>query len=491
MRVIVVGAGLGGMAAALRLAAAGHEVDVHEKEPVPGGKAGSVTRDGFRFDTGPTLLTMPGEFRELFARAGERLEDHVTFLPVDPLCTYHFADGTVLPAWRDPERFAQEVGRTMRDSADALRAYLRHARELYEAAAPIFLHRSLHERSTWLSRDLLPLLPRVPRLDAFRTLHAAHASFFRDPRLVQLFDRFATYNGSDPYRAPATLALISHVEHGMGGYAVAGGIHALAHAVCRCAAKAGARFHFTSPVTEILLERRRAAGVVVAGQRHAADVVICNVDVLMSWNTLLRRVPTPADRRRERREQSTSGMLFLWGLRDGAPRLGANTILFPERYEGEFTDLFRRRVVPEDPTVYIHVSPGREGPGQAWYVLVNAPPDTGQDWAAAARDTRCRVLARIRTSLGSDPAPLIAMEEIITPPDFEARTGSFRGSLYGMASNSPFSAFLRHRNRLPRVPGLYFCGGSAHPGGGTPLVTLSGKITAELVLRHETGRRRS
>ncbi len=482
MRIAIVGAGLGGMSAAIRLAGAGHEVDVFEKDAQEGGKAGSLARDGFRFDTGPTLLTLPSVFNEIV--------DSLSFVPIDPLCTYYYDDGTVINAFRDPKSFAEEIGRKTSDPPKKLLAYLSRARATYEAAAPLFLSRNLHEPATWLDPGTLSLVPRLPALDPGRTLHQAHASSFGDQRLVQLFDRFATYNGSDPYQAPAALALISHVEHGVGGYAVKGGVREIPRAFRLRAESAGARFHCGCTVDRILVESGHAVGVETDARRIGADVVISNVDVLTTRRHLLGQPSAAATRRLERRDPSTSGLLFLWGVRGSFPQLGVNTILFPPRYEEEFRDLFRGHICPGDPTVYIHVS-SRVTPSDApagcenWYVLVNAPADRGQDWAAATAETRARVLSRIRRALGRDVEPLIAFEEVLAPPDFASRTGSAGGSLYGSASNSRFSAFLRQRNRSLRPRGLYYCGGSAHPGGGMPLVTLSGKIVADLVEKHE------
>ena len=489
--VAVVGAGLGGMAAAVRLARAGAEVEVFEQSSGPGGKAASLSASGYRWDTGPSLLTMPFVFRRLFEEAGERLEEYLTFLPLEPLCTNFFPDGTVLRDSSDPGRFAAELRRLSSDPPESLFRYLAHGKKIYDASAHLFLFQSIQEalRGGGVSpRDLLALT----RLDALRSLHAANASFFNDPRLVMLFDRYATFNGSNPYRAPATLAIIPAVEYGFGGFTVREGIHAIPLAYERLGRKLGVRFRFGCRVEQILVDGMRARGVRAGGEDLPFDAVVSNADVLSTYRTLLPGLQDPLGRRYERLEPSTSGLVFLWGMKAAFPEMSVSSIFFPDDYRAEFRDLFERRRCPVDPTVFVNVS-SKVTPGDAprgrenWFVLVNAPADAGQDWAGETGRVRAAVLSRLRRALGRDVEGFIEAEEVITPPDIERLTSSTRGSLYGISSNSRLSAFLRHPNRHPRIRGLYFCGGSAHPGGGMPLVTLSGMIAADLLLKYEHG----
>lgn len=493
-RVAVIGAGLGGLSCAARLARAGYAVDLYEQGERAGGKAGTLSLGAYRFDTGPSLLTMTEVFDQLFAEAGEKREEHLRFIPLAPICHYFYPDGTVLYSYSERGGFAAEVSGKTADSGAALSRYLDHAARIYGLTAELFLWRSLHDPSTYLRAAALRVLLGLGRIDAFRSMHAANRSFFSDARLVQLFDRYATYNGSDPYRAPATLNLIPHVEYGLGGYAVEGGIYCVPAAMERLAARQGVRFFYNSRVQRLLRTGRRVRGVVARGAQREYDVVVSNVDALRTYQELLAEEGAPLARRYRRLEPSSSGVVFLWGLRRRSPELGVNNIFFSGDYQREFRQIFRERVTQEDPTVYVNitskVTPQDAPPGgENWFVLVNGPCDNGQDWAAEAGIVRDRVLARLRRALGRDVGRDIEVEERLTPAEIQRNTGSTHGSLYGIASNTPLAAFLRHPNRVRRYPGLYLCGGSVHPGGGMPLAVLSGKITADLVRRdHPVGR---
>ena len=492
MRVAVIGAGLGGMAAAIRLASAGVGVDVFEQSAVPGGKAASLSLCGYRFDTGPSLVSMPFVFERLFRDAGARLADYLELLPLEPLTTNFFPDGTVLRDYSDRGKMAEALSAASMGNRRMLDRYLDHGKRLYDATAHLFLFRSLAEaiRGGGLgAKDLVALA----RLDAFRSLHRAHTRFFRDPRLIQLLDRYATYNGSDPYHAPATLAIIPAVEYGFGGFTASGGIIAIPRAYEALARKLGVRFHLGTRVDRILVTANRARGVRCGGQDIEADAVVTNADVLATYRRLLPHVADRLARRYERLQPSTSGLVFLWGITSSFPELSVSNVFFPRDYRAEFEDLFTRRRCPTDPTVFVTITsktvPGDAPPGREnWFVLVNAPADDGQDWLAEVSRVRSAALWRLRSALGRDVESLIEAEAVRTPQDIERETSSARGSLYGVSSNSRLSAFLRHPNRHPRIGGLYFCGGSAHPGGGMPLATLSGMIAADLLLRYEKAR---
>lgn len=499
-RAAIVGAGLGGLSAAIRLAARGWEVEVFDQQEGPGGKAFSRWIAGaagrrYRFDTGPSLLTMTGVFEQLFAEVGETLQQWLRPIRLPIICRYVFADGTVVNAWADTRRFAEEIGSRTSDSPQAVLRYLEHCRSIYERAGSLFLWRSLHEPSTYLDRRALATLLSPGRLDALRTMHQANRAFFRDPRTVQLFDRYATYNGSSPFRAPATLNIIPWVEYGLGGYAVEGGIYSIPLALAGLAEKIGVRFHYGARVERILTARRRVTGVSVRrpgcahADNHESDIVVSNADVQATYD-MLGDPEARLARRTRGLEPSSSALVFLWGVRGPFDELEVNNIFFSPDYEAEFRDLFERRICPSDPTVYVNVT-SRVTAGDApagsgnWFVLVNAPAARGQDWQRERDRVRAAALRRVTAALARPVDGDIECEEVATPADIERTTGSRGGSLYGIASNSRAAAFLRHPNRSRRHRGLYVCGGSAHPGGGMPLAVLSGRITSELVRRHE------
>ena len=489
-RVAVVGAGLGGLSAAIRLAHAGYRVDLYDQQSMVGGKAGTETQGGFRFDTGPSLLTMPHVFQQLFEEVGQRLEDHLGFIPLAPICHYFFPDGTRLCSYSDIERFGGEITAKTLDNGQTLHRYLAHGKKIYENTAELFLWNSLHELSSYFRLFALKSLLALRKIDAFRSMDAANRSFFKDPRMVQLFNRYATYNGSDPYKVPATLNIIPYVEYGLGGYAVEGGIYSIPSALSGLAKKQGVRLILGTRVEQILVTNREIRGIRAAGERLDYDIVVSNADVLRTYEDLLEDPEAPLSRRYKSLEPSSSGLVFFWGMKDSFPEFGVNNIFFSEDYPREFRELFVEKVCPNEPTVYVNITSKvtpQDAPagGENWFVLINAPCNVGQDWQREVAASRSRILLRLEQGLRRSVEGSISTEQVMTPADIEGNTGSRLGSLYGISSNTAMAAFLRHPNRSRRYRGLYFCGGSVHPGGGMPLAILSGKIVADLIHSHE------
>ena len=486
----VVGAGIGGLAAAALLAKAGRRVVVFEQAAAAGGKAASVRLGEYRFDSGPSLFTLPEVFRAFFERLGMDVRDWLESIPLDPLCSYFFADGTRLRSHADRSRFAAEMERAGAASSAELDAYLDKNAQLWNLAGELFLTRSLHEPATYASRRGLRAMLGAPRLSPFSVLHDANAAAFGDARAVQLFDRYATYNGSSPFRAPATLRVVPHAEYAFGGYALKGGIVALPRALERAGRVLGVEFRLVTRVARIVRQGGRCRGVEAGGDFFAADVVVSNADALATYRGLLGESDSREARAAARQEPSSSGLVFLWGMAGRLPDLSAHNVFFSGDYPDEFDALFRRLDLPEDPTVYVNVGSRSEpadapADGESWFVLLNAPRSAGQDWPALAARGRAAALARLSRALGVDVGGRIREERIIAPPDIERDTGSTFGSLYGPASHSPVSAFLRHPNRSRRIRGLYFAGGGVHPGGGMPLALLSGMLAADLAEKHD------
>ncbi len=491
-RVAIIGAGVGGMSAAARLAAAGYTVDVYDHNVIPGGKAGSESYGEYRFDTGPSLVTMPHVFEQLFEETGEYLHDYVELIPLRDVCRYFFSDGTRLVSSNDREEFAGRIAAVTHDPPRALHRFLDYSKRIYRITAELFLWKSLHEARTYLNMNTLRSLLSIGGIDPFRTMDEAVRSYFSDPRMIQFFNRSATYNGSNPYQTPATLNIIPHVEYDIGAAAPARGVFSIPLAMMKLAQQKGATFHLGTGVDRILYESRsrRIRGVSVGGVESAHDVVISNVDVVKTYSDLLDDKDAPLLKRYERLEPSSSGMVFYFGMDGTFPELGLHNIFFSPDYHAEFDDIFEKRKCPEDPTVYINitskVNPADAPPdGENWFVLVNAPYDSGQDWETGRNRIRDAVIRRVSHALGYEIADSIAVEASMSPPEIERKTSSRFGSLYGISSNSRAAAFLRHPNRSRRYPALYFCGGSAHPGGGMPLAVLSGKIVSDIVQRRD------
>lgn len=502
--VVVVGAGLGGLAAAARLAAAGHRVTVCEQSGTVGGKLGWFSRDGFGFDTGPSLLTLPAVYRDLFAATGRTaLEDHVDLEPVDPAFDYRFADGTRL----ELPNLSRSGTRAAMDAAlgagagDQWLALMRRAARIWDVTREPFLTSPLQGPRTLarLSRRTDDLRTVAPWL----SLRSLGRRYLDHPHLRTLLDRYATYTGSDPRRAPAALATVPYMEQRFGSWYVRGGLRRLAEAVHDRAVASGAIVRTHADVVALVVEDGRAAGVRLAdGAVLPADVVVSDADATALYRDL---VPdsVPARRRAlaglRRVTPSLSGFVLLLALRGRTPGLRHHTVLFGADYDAEFDAVFgvgRHRGAPRpvaDPTVYVAVpddpATRPDDDSEAWFVLVNAPrhvpddPRAGIDWdAPGLADRYADQVLQVMASRGLDVRDRVLWREVRTPADLERDTRSVGGSIYGTSSNGPRAAFLRPANASP-LPGLYLVGGSAHPGGGIPLVGLSAQIVADLLGR--------
>ena len=480
----IIGSGIGGIATAIRLALKGYRVTVFEAQDTFGGKMKQFELAGFRFDTGPSLFTMPHLVDDLFRAAGRQPADFFRYQRLQVITHYFFADGTRLPAYADPDRFAAAVEQQLAVPRQQVLNYLRQSGRIYEATAPTFLYKSLHKPATYLSADLLKALAVLPRLGLNTTMHQANARAFADARLVQLFDRFATYNGSDPYQAPATLNLIPHLEHNLGAFYPEGGMYAIASSLVQLAQALGVAFNYQEPVQQILTLGNRISGLQTAKGRYDLEVVVSNMDIVPTYRRLLPQVKAPEKTLSQPR--SSSALIYYWGIRHSFAELHLHNIFFSQDYQQEFHSLFQARTVDPDPTVYVNIT-SKYTPADApagmenWFVLVNVPHNAGQDWPQLVKTTRDAVLNKISRALNTDIRPLIACERVWDPVGIESQTSSFAGALYGSSSNTRMAAFLRHPNFSSELKNLYFCGGSVHPGGGIPLCLLSAKIVGDLV----------
>lgn len=482
----IVGAGLGGLSASIRLANFGFDVDVYEQDSVPGGKASQFIRDGFRFDKGPSLLTMPFVLQELFRDSGEEINNYLTLNQLETICKYFYPDGSVINAYSDMDRFGDEIELNTTDKKESLKKYLSYCKSIYDLTSDLFLYNSPAELSTFLNKKAFSTLLQINKIDPFRTMHEANSEFFSDSKLVQLFDRYATYNGSNPYKAPATLNIIQHVEYNLGSFIPAGGIYSITNALFNLAQKKGVKFNFNSKVDEIVIEGKKAIGLTINGQFERYDAALSNVDVNTTFQKLIKNIKTRESIRYSKLPPSFSGLVFYWGINGTFPQLETHNIFFSKNYRQEFEYLFLNKTIPDDPTIYIYISSKlnkQDAPDDCenWFVMVNAPYIQNQDWDAEIKTARYRIIEKLNKFFQLDISKNILFEESLTPIDIQNNTGSYLGSIYGIASNDKFSAFKRQSNKSKTIKNLYFCGGSAHPGGGIPLVILSGKISSELI----------
>ncbi len=485
--VIVVGAGVGGLSAAIRLAAAGLRVLVLEQNDLPGGKLTQRFHNGYRWDCGPSVITMRGVLEDLFAAAGRRMEDYLSLQPVVPYTRYFYPDGTRLDISGDLSHLSPQLERLAKRDLEGYLKFLAYAARLYRVVAPTFIYGEPPRLGNLFKQPL----GDIRYLDGWRTMSYAIRGFGLSPYLHQLLCRFATYVGSDPFRAPATLNVIAHVELNEGVWYPVGGIYRIMEALLRLAQELGVQIECGRAVRQLEIVDGVIRGVVCAdGTVERTRSVVANVDVNVVHDAWLSGHDARArDRARQLQsyEPSCSGFIMLLGVRGYHPQLLHHNIFFSSDYQREFREIFREGVPPTEPTIYVAItsrSTPQDAPSDAenWFVLVNAPSLGGTwNWEVEAERYANRILERL-AMYGLDVRSRIAVRYIVTPVEIARTTGAWRGALYGAASNSPWAAFRRPHNRVAEVRGLYLAGGSVHPGGGVPLAILSGRLASRMLI---------
>lgn len=483
-KAIIIGSGIAGIAAAIRLKNKGFEVKVFESNPYPGGKLSEIISKGYRFDAGPSLFTLPDQVEELFLLSEKNPKDHFEYIKLPVACHYFWEDGKQIKAWADINKFADEVETQLGEPADHIRKALRKSSYIYDHLAPLFMHRSLHKFGTWANKKALKSYLKMGKLGIFSTMHKANSRNFDHPKLVQLFNRYATYNGSNPYETPATLNIIPHLEFNIGAFFPKKGMHDITLSMYQLAIDLGAEFFFNSKVDEILVEKDRAVGVSVNGQEFRADIIVNNMDMVNAYKSILRKQKQPTKLLDQ--PKSSSALIFYWGIKKVFAELDLHNILFSDNYKEEFEHIFHHKSIYKDPTVYINITSVYK-PDDApencmnWFTMINVPNNQGQDWDKMISEARKHIIQKINRILNTDIESLIEVEEILEPRTIENKTSSANGALYGNSSNNKYAAFLRHANFSSQIKNLYFCGGSVHPGGGIPLCLLSAKIMSEMI----------
>jgi phytoene desaturase len=480
----IVGAGIAGIAAAIRLVNKGFRVTVYEANTYAGGKLSAFKTQGYRFDAGPSLFTMPQLVDELFTVSGKNPLEYFEYIRLPIVCQYFYEDGTRLTAYRQPEKFAEEIEQKTGESSEKVLHFLQDSQAKYNLTSEVFLHRSLHKASTYLNAHAWRGYTNFPKLDVFRTMHQANKATFKDPRVIQLFNRYATYNGSDPYQTPATMNIIPHLEYNIGAYFPKKGMHHITQSLVQLAEEKGVVFNFNAPVQEILTNGQQASGIKVNNQHIQADIVVSNMDVVNTYRKLLPKASQP--KKILNQPKSSSALIFYWGIQHQFPELDMHNIFFSQDYQEEFTHIFQKQTIYHDPTVYINITSKHKKDDapegcENWFVMINVPNNSGQDWDKLINEARKNIVTKLSRILQKDIEPLIACENILDPRTIESRTSSSQGALYGNSSNNRYAAFLRHANFSSQIKNLYFCGGSVHPGGGIPLCLLSAKIATDLI----------
>ena len=483
-KAIIIGSGIGGIATALRLRSMNYDVTVFENNDFPGGKLTSFDLGPYRFDAGPSLLTMPHFIDELFDLFNENPRDHFNYKKKDISCKYFWDDGTKLNAYSEKSKFINEINKILGVKESTVSTYLLKAKKKYDLTKRMFLEQSLHKLKTYLSKDLLIGLCNVFSFQINKTLNQVNELELKEPHLVQLFNRFATYNGSSPYKTPGMMTLVQHLEQEYGTFVSDKGMQNITNSLYNLALRQGVDFKFNNYVSEILVSNNIATGIKVGDKTYESDIVISNMDVVPTYRNLLKNHYQPEKILNQ--ERSSSALIFYWGVKKEFKNLDLHNIFFSKDYKTEFQTIFENNTISVDPTIYINIT-SKDVKGDApincenWFVMINSPNDSGQDWDNMIDQVKSNVIKKINKILKVNIEDFIECEKVYTPKTIESNTQSYMGSLYGSSSNNLMSAFLRHPNFSNKILNLYFCGGSVHPGGGIPLCLLSAKIVSQLV----------
>lgn len=477
-KVAVIGAGVGGLGAAIRLAKLGLDVTVFEANDNVGGKINNLALGAYRFDMGPSVFTGPEYIEQLYDLCGE---DFNTFeykkLPQS--FHYFFQDGTKLILPAEIEGIAQEFKEKLEENPDIIKKYLQKSKGNYEHIAPLFIESSLHRIKHLINNKLLSALLRIPKYRLNSTMHQENSKTFKNPKTTQIFNRYATYNGSDPYQTPAMLNMIQHLEMNVGIFLPKNGMVQIAHSLRDLALKQGVTFKFNEKVSEIHLENQKVKGVRTSKGDYSFDYVFSNMDVSHTYEKLMPNAKRPEKTLAQ--EKSSSTMVFYWGIKDTFEQLGVHNMFFSDDYKAEFDAIFKSKTLTKDPSIYVHISSkelkddapeGKEN----WFTMINVPINNGQDWGTIRKEAKATILKKLSSILGKDIAPLIEEEFVMDPVFIEEKYSGKAGSIYGNSSNNKFAAFYRHPNFSKTIEGLYFVGVTVHPGGGIPLALNSAKI---------------
>lgn len=484
-RVVIIGGGLGGLAAALRLAAMNWEVTVCEQGNNFGGKMNRWEQNGFRFDTGPSLITMQWVFEELFKTAGSRLKDHIELTQMHPIADYVYADGTRFSYSSSMPEWLETLRQIEPKDVDGFLRFMKLGARLFEVSKETFLRKRPFDLPDIRS---LKSLRFMPLRYGWGNYHETVAAHFKSPILRQLYNRYPTYVGSSPYSSPATLAVIPYLEFAFGGWHIKGGLYRLVESLIELANGLGIRLLTNACVERIEHNRGKVKGVRLSdGSSLDADVVVMNGDVSMMSSLLddAKRKP------REQKDHSLSGLVFLFGVRRKLPQISHHTVYFSSDYRQEFSQLFDERKFPADPTVYV-CSPSRTDrsvapdTGETLFIMANVPANENGWNEVEIGKARERVFKRLSKSGFPEIESDTEVSDVWTPQRFANAYLMPGGSIYGINSHGWRNAFLRPPNKDPHLKGLYYVGGSTHPGGGTPTVLLSAEIVCKLIERYET-----
>ena len=400
-------------------------------------------------------------------------------------CRYFFADSHSFTLPVGKKEVSLKIAAELEEDEEKVFSYLDRMEKNYTAVAPVFIHVSLHKIKQLLNKQILSALKRLFKYGLGSSMNKVNTSYFKNPKTVQLFNRFATYNGSNPYETPGMLNIISHLELNKGPALPKGGMFMITKTLYDLAVQLGVTFSFNEKVERILYSNNRATGLKTAKGDYSSDIVVSNMDVHFTYEKLLNDFPFHP-KKILAQEKSSSAVVFYWGIKKQFKQLGLHNIFFSEDYKKEFKSIFETKEMDDDPTIYVNITSKIEKTdapinSENWFVMVNAPVNIGQHWDEIVSATRQNILKKLSKLLKTDIESIIEVEEVMDPIKIESLYSGKQGSIYGNASNSKSAAFYRHPNFSKKLKGLYFTGVTVHPGGGIPLALNSAKIVERCV----------
>lgn len=483
-KVVVIGAGIGGLTCAIRLAYHGFSVTVIEKEETVGGKLQRVDTGDYQFDLGPSTITMQHVFADVFTACGRRIEDYVTFYPLKDGTRNFFADGSIVDFSPDVDHVEQQIAKFSQRDAANYRSFLQVSSRFYQIAERQFFSQLISGKGKFSPS----LLASFMKIKPFTTYQALLRRFFEHPNTLAMFGRYATYVGSSPYQAPAIFAMMAHLEGNQGIHGVMGGTYTIVSALEKLAQELGVIIKNNVTVENIIVEKKKAVAVRTNVGDFFADEIIANVDALTVYQKWLKN--HPLHKKIAKKEPSLSGFTLLLGANKQYTQLRHHNVFFPDDYKSEFEAIFSNKRMPDEPVIYIcnssYSEPDRaKVNGSNLFVLVNAPSLSDEmSWSLDKKEAlRERILQRLENKELKNLRDSIDYQEMMTPADLQTRTGAYQGTIYGMSSNGFNQAFFKVPNKDKYIEHLYFVGGSTHPGGGTPMVTISGSLVADNIIR--------
>jgi phytoene desaturase len=479
----VIGSGIAGLASAIRAKKKGFDVTVFERNTAPGGKIAQFLKDGFRFDLGPSVFTLPELIDELFTLCNRNPRDYFNYVKLDPAFTYFYEDGTVIHAHANIDDFASEIASKTTDPAEQVKKYLKDIARIYDITNEVFIEQSLHIATNFLKRKVVSGVLRFRHIHAFHSMDEGNKRFFKDPKNVQLFNYYATYVGSNPLIAPATMNVIQHLEINLGTYMSTSGMYGIVDALYKLALDEGVQFSFNTEITKILVENNSAKGVKIGDSKILFDCIISNMDIHHTYERLLPHIKRPKLSLSQPR--SNSVIVFNWAIKRSFDQLSVHNIFFTNSEETEYNAI-ETGTVSDDPSVYVYISSKiveKDAPSgcENWFLLISVPHNDGQDWDSLVKLTNENCKSKISRMLGEDISSFIAFEHTLSPSHIADNYLAYKGAVFGNSANGRFAAFLRHPNFRRTIKNLYFSGGTVHPGAGIPMCLNSAKIVEGLI----------